>query len=283
MKQSILALLAAIPLGGCLGLGVPNMEEFYEPAGDERFLENIILNHVKCEMRRGLHLIDQDELLYGHQVGWLKGYGAKVTLKITADEKSSLNPTLTVTDILPNAVKRFPVNGNVTAGQSYVTGLGGSVSANVTRSESAGFTYDFPSLLRDTRLVETCPNSDGLQINSDLKIADFMRNKVFLARVPGTTYPSGSGSPFNVFSYEATFISAYSGSVTPTWKFIRIGASGTPFFNAARTKTHYLTLTLGPVATRRGQPPLLLPTAQEVHSINLIGQSVANAIASQQR
>jgi hypothetical protein len=283
MKSILVALVVCLPLGGCLGLGVPDMEEFHEPPGDERFLENIIINHVKCELRQGLEQIEQDVLYGGHKVDWLKGYGAKVTLKITADEKSSLNPSLTVTDTFQNAVKRFPVNGNVTSGQSFVTGLGGSLSANVTRSESVGFTYDFKSLMRDVRIVEKCPNTDGLQINSDLKIGDFMRNKVFLARVPGTTYPSGTDSPFNVFSYEATFISSYSGSVTPTWKFIRIGASGSPFFNAARTKTHYLTITLGPVAARRGEPPLLFPSAQEVHSINLIGQSVANAIASQQR
>lgn len=283
MRGLIFAIPVTLGLGGCLGLGVPVMEEFYEPQEDQKFLENIIISHVKCELRQGLELVNRDPLFNGYRVDWLNDYGAKISLKITADEKSSLNPTLSVTDFFQNAVIRFPVNGNVTSGQSYTTGLGGSLSANVTRAESVAFTYDFKTLRKEINVVDKCPNTDGFQINSDLKIADFIRNKVFLAKVPDTTYAGRSGSPFNVFNYEATFVSSYGGSVTPTWKFIRLGASGSPFFNAGRTKTHYLNITLGPVATRRGEPPLLFSSAQEVHNIALIGQSVANAIASQQR
>lgn len=267
MKKVLLSGFMSFSLGGCFGLDTPTMEEVYEPYGDQRLLENIIINHVKCELRQGLYFSLNDDLYLGHKVDWLRNYGAKVTLKITADEKASSSPGITLKP------KQF-----------FNLGLGGSVSANATRAESLGFTYDFQALLKNQDLVSKCPNSDGFQINSNLRIAEFMRNKVFVARVPGTTYPNGSASPFNTFNYEATFVSSYSGSFTPTWTFSDIVSTGNPLLSSMRTKTHYLTITLGPaIPGTRTRPPILYPQAEDVHIASLIGQSVANAIASQQR
>ena len=267
MKKVFLSGFMSFCLGGCFGIDTPIMEEIYESYGGQRLIENVIINHVKCELRQGLEFALNDDLFLGYKVDWLRNYGAKVTLKITADEKASANPSIT---LKPR--------------QFFNLGLGGSVSANATRAESLGFTYDFQALLKNQDLVSKCPNSDGFQINSNLKIAEFMRNKVFVARVPGTTYPNGSASPFNTFNYEATFVSSYGGSFTPTWTFTDILASGNPLLNSMRTKTHYLTITLGPaIPGTRTRPPILYPQAEDVHIASLIGQSVANAIASQQR
>ncbi|CAM2783354.1 hypothetical protein JHFBIEKO_2210 [Methylobacterium mesophilicum] len=284
MKRIILTVFVGASLGGCFGIDTPTMEEPLQQYGNQRLFENIIVQHVKCELRQGLEVALNDDLYKGHRIDWLRNYGAKVTLKITSDEKSAVSPNIALTNILPNATKIFPFGGNVTRGQSFAVGLGGTLSANATRAESIGFTYDFQSLIKNESFVAECPGSNGFQINSNLRIAEFIRNKVFIARVPGATYPIGSASPFNTFNYEVTFVSSFGGSLNPTWTFLEVAATGSPMFSAARTKTHYLNITLGPaIPGTRSRPPILYQQAEDVHIASLIGQSVANAIASQQR
>jgi hypothetical protein len=126
-------------------------------------------------------------------------------------------------------------------------------------------------------------------VHSDLKIGQFIANKAFIAIAPGTvaaskkTAASKAVSPFNIFNYEAEFIVTYGGNITPMWKFTRITADpSSPFFNATRSRTHDVTITMSPAQMTPTGGVQVSPEAQVVHSAALIGQAVGAANQSQQ-
>jgi len=272
--------VASGTLGGC-GLTVPEMQEFYQATAEEKFDENVLVSQIKCEIHKGV----QDTLdafqfsgtgpYTGNSIDWLKNWAAKVTLKITVDEKSALAPGVTLNKPLHNAVSHFNSGGNVTTPQSFSTSIGLQVSADATRIETIGFTYVFANLLKEP-LPEgnKCDHVSKILIMSDLKIGDFIINKATIANVPGTILGEKSSGPFTAFSDQITFVVIYGGNVTPIWKLVNItGSSNSPFFNATRSRTHDVTITLGPLSS---------PTVDAIHQANLIGQAVATAIQSQQ-
>jgi hypothetical protein len=58
-------------------------------------------------------------------------------------------------------------------------------------------------------------------------------------------------NPFNTFTEEITFVAAYGGSFTPTWKLARISANASSnLIIGQRTNTNDLIITLGPVKTK---------------------------------
>jgi hypothetical protein len=282
-KGCALAIVGVI-LGGC-GLLVPEMEEFYQPQSEQQQFENIVVNNVKCEL--ALAVRDAEDYYktgLHNDVSWFNGWGATVTLKLTVDEKSALNPGVSLTNFYPNKIIPFPTGGNITAGQSFTATLGATSSADGTRIETITFSYRFTDLVREYKNISSCSeNENGVFIQSNLKIKQFIFDKLFIASVPGTTLPKGNASPFTAFNYEVTFVAAYGGNATPTWKFARVTADpSSPLFSATRTKTHDLTITLGDVANKKGSaPPVLSTAAQDAHFAAMIGQAVATAIQSQ--
>jgi hypothetical protein len=284
-------------LGGC-GLFVPEMEEFYQPQSYQKAFENIIVNNVKCELHKGIQdtmaMLKSTGRYPGNDIDWLLQQGALVSLKLTVDEKSALSPGVTLNKVLPNAVTTFPVGGNVTTGQSFSLGLGASSSLDATRIETVAFTYSFADLMAEKPIENPCENEDGVLIQSNLKIGQFILNKMFLAKVPGSVVikkASKKGiksvalaSPFSTFSYQVTFVATYGANATPTWKFLQVSVNPTsPLVNASRMRTHDLTITIG--ATKRAtetSPALISSEASEVHFAHLIGQAVATSIESQQ-
>jgi hypothetical protein len=267
LRLWLLFLLTA-PVGGC-GLFVPTMQDFYEKTPltpDEMNFENVVINSVKCQ----IHLGVQKTLDYFQDdpgITWLKSWGATVNLKLSADEKSSLGPTVSVT---PPGV--FSLGASLT----------GSVDA--TRAETIEFTYAFQDLLQEPRIQDRCSQTDGILIRSDLKIDEFIFNKAFIATVPGTTLPKKpKASPYSVFSDDITFVASYSGDITPTWKFLRVTVDPTGMFaSASRIKTDTLTITLGPATpATKGRPAQVSEGARNIHYSSILGHAVANAIQSQ--
>lgn len=279
----------ALNLGGCTGLFVPELQEFYADREQEKFDENIIVAQIKCE----LHKAVQDTLAEysysgpnsGNGIDWLRSWGAKVSFGLTVDEKGGLNPGLTFIEPIETKLFKFPT-GTVTAPQSFSFGLGLQASSDATRKETIGFTYAFQDLLKERPIDGPCDNENGVLINSDLKIGEFISNKAFIAKVPGTVEAQKPGdSPFTTFTYEATFVVVYGGNVTPTWKLARISANtNAAFLSLVRTKTDDVTITLGPVVSPSTPyaAAILSPEAENAHLAAQIGQAVANAIQSQQ-
>jgi hypothetical protein len=291
ITKPVFSVLMGLSLGGC-GLYVPEKHEIYEGQPNAKALENVIVNNVKCELRKAVADTEAEFANSGRYPGndirWLDKQGATVNLKISVDEKSSFNPGLALNTPLPNA-------------QSFSLGLGASSSVDTTRVETVAFTYSFADLKAENAVKappKKCINEDGILIESDLKIAQFMEDKLFLAAVPGSVVTEQNeqkakkgkkqakelASPFSVFSYEVTFVAAYGGNATPTWKLLRATVDPTsPLFNTSRQKTNDLTITIGAAKPATSSSAAVLSNeAQQVHFAHLIGQSVATAIQSQQ-
>ena len=201
------ACVLAAALGGC-GLFTPEMQTFWETKDLEKRFENIIVNNVKCEIRNGVYeakrLLRARVPFQGNDITWLEQQGALVTLKLAVDEKSALNPGISYANFAPNP---------------FSFGVGTANSTDATRTEIVAFTYSFHDLLHE-RGVERylgvpCDHEDGVLIQSDLKIKEFIVNKVFLAKVPGSVViedvPGGRtvpNNPFSTFQYEVNFVIA---------------------------------------------------------------------------
>ena len=220
----------------------------------------------------------------GNDIGWLDQQGATVTLKLSVDEKSSLNPGISYGE---------PI---------FSAGIGTANSADATRTEIVAFTYSFYDLLHEKGvekyLGKPCEDENGVFIQSnlkirDFKIRDFIVNKVFLAKVPGTVViddipgakPKPLASPFSTFSYQITFVASFGVNGTPSWKFTRITVNpGSPFFSTSQQRTQDVTITIGKT-TRASKDSPDKPSLETVnlHEAALIGQAVATAIQSQAR
>jgi hypothetical protein len=261
------------------------MQEFPEVKADEKFDEAKLVGQIKCEIHVGVqNAIDayQSGGQYGGvSIDWIRNAIAKVTLSLSVDDKSSLTPGLTVGHPFQNAISYFKYGGNVTTQQSFSTVFGLQASADATRQEQIGYTYKFSELLKIPMPDDgTCQHVSNVFIYSDLKIRDFIVNKMYIAHVQGLVYGL---FPFTTFSDTITFVVILGGSVTPIWKFVNItGSSNTPFVNAVRTRTNIVTLTIAqPAPAKPGQLPQLSPEGEAINNAQLIGQAVSNALRSQ--
>ncbi|WP_131829464.1 hypothetical protein [Teichococcus deserti] len=274
-KFSRLMLAAFLPasLVGC-GVVTPKMQMFSSDEREQGIEENRIINHIKCEIREGvrnaLDHFSKDAGATGKSVDWLRNWGAKVTLELTVNEKSSFKPGVTfITPFNPR--------------EAFSFGLGVNLETEATRKELVSFSYSFRDLLQEP-VNTNCVAEGGVGINSNLHIGQFILSKTLIAAVPGTI-PGSSVSderfPFSAFNYEATFVVTYGGSATPSWDLIRLSANQNgDLLAAARTSTQYVSLTLAEVVNsdERGVPAALDPRAVALHDATIIGQSVARAL-----
>ena len=214
-------------------------------------------------------------------------WGTAVNLSIMVDELSGLTPGVSLRTPLENSIKFFPVGGNVVSPQSVSLGIGASATAHATRTETIQFTYANPDLLNQARhrfILEpaACDKSaEGIMINSNLKIDDFIYDKAQIAAFGNDISTPRTWAPFSVFQEQITFVAAYGGSVTPTWTFARIAVDPTsPLLSATHTKTNTLIVTLGELSTKATptSPATLGSAAAAQHNNAAAGASTAGAI-----
>lgn len=265
LARNILLSVLTLLLAGC-GLAVPELQEFYQSPKEEKIDENAILSRITCEMTKSvyetLHEYRPGGQYTGKSVEWLLNWGAMVTLKISAEEASAIKPGFSIPAV--PGLRRLSIGGGLSA------------SSNITRAETIGATYAFRDLLEHRKIPSDCDRQGPILITSDLKIKQFISNKAFLAAVPGTI--PDRAIPFDAFTYQATFVVVYSGGITPTYHFIDVTANpDSPFLNASRTRTHDITLTVGPTYGRVGGRLLLSQRAQEQNYTQVLSQSIATA------
>lgn len=292
-------------LGAC-GFVVPTKSEIRsdEPAPPEPGkigyteqgdYENKIVDHIVCELSTGLLKATTDF----RRLPWLEGWGAAVTLTITAQDQSGLNAGVTVTDPLHNIVKAFSSGGNVTLSQSRSLSVGGTAAATSTRTETIQFTYLNSDLLRYARVQEDCMEeaTKGTQMDGDLKIRQFLYDKAMIARLGNASLYSSTSKGFkansfkrpdkpwswpvfNTFTEEISFIAAYGGNLTPTWKLAQMTANASGSFLAAeRTYTNDLIITLGPVKPPNENVAAALDSAaQAQHNARVTASALATSI-----
>jgi hypothetical protein len=249
--------------------------------------ENRILNHIQCEIRRGIENALYDPRFYPppsspnppKSIDWIKTWGAKVSYVFTVDEKGSLAPGVSWK------------NSFAKKGTSIALGGGLQGSAESQRKETGAVTYAFTDWISDkppATPLSCAVAQDGVQIDSDLKIADFINNKLFVARVPGTlpNAPKALNADkpltLSTFSDELTFTVSYGANATPSWIFVRLSVNPSgSLLSDTRTKTQYVSITLGPVAqpSTTTTAPLLNAEAQQIDSANLVGHAFETALS----
>lgn len=256
--SAFVGILTAVTVGGC-GLYVPEMQEWHEPPEQQKITENRIINHIKCELHKGVD--DAIDKYYGAgkrsglTAEWIKSWLATVTLKLSVEEKGTANPGISWVRALSDA-------------RTFTLGAGVNGSSDATRIETISFTYPLKDLRAARPIVNPCANPGEVLVEGDLKIGQFLDKKVFLTTVPGTIV-----GPYSAFSYQVSFVVVYGGAVTPSWKLVDFTVNpDSPFLSGTRTRTHDITITLAPP----GDPAAA--EAAVIHNAALIGQAVASAI-----
>lgn len=292
--------LAVISLGGC-AVNVPSMGRVGEAPQARELREAELVNHIKCELHLAVQRI-QDEAARndgphgGNSLAWLETWGAKVSLQMQVNVKSTVSPGLSVTDILENVVKVFPANGDVTIGRNRALGFGATFASDVTRTETIGYFYKFSELSGEGRL--SVPGPDGTPMTpidtafcgpidivdkDDLQIYDFLHSKIMLAVRPDALPQKANKSPFDALSFQVKFIVTQGATVNPSWKLVKVGINPAGnFFNGQRIKTNDLTITLGPITEDKDGKPEPSLSLNEQHLANLIGRAVSDAIRDPQ-
>jgi hypothetical protein len=222
-------------------------------ASRQGLYENDIVVHVLCEIGEGLRLAE------GLHISRLTEWGTTVTQSITAEDQTGLAPGITAVTPLANRVFTFPTGGNVTSPQSFSWSVGGTASANSLRTEMIQYTFRNKDILKNTNPGCLRDNIKGVMIDGDLKIREFIYDKAQIwlagnASLVGTGPSANQLNPFNTFTEEITFVAAYGGSFTPTWKLARVSADASSnLIVGQRTNTNDLIITLGPVKTKNSQ------------------------------
>jgi hypothetical protein len=281
MSTRMFVACAVAATSGACGLQVPEKNmispDYIDPRGvsSEGKYEDTIVRHLVCEIGGGIFQAANNKL----NVGWLTSsdWGTSVTLTITHEDQSSLNPNVTFTDLLP------PLK----SAQTFILGAGVNGSANATRTETIQFTYVNNTLWRWAKInsVNGDPPScseyqNGVMVDGDLKIRQFIYDKAVIATAGNDVSGANGDYPFNTFTENLSFVATLGGSITPTWKLTYFTANVPgPFLSATRTNTDQLTITIGPIGTYASKkgPAELSTSAQNQHNTQV--QAGANGTA----
>ncbi len=280
--------LAAVLLSAC-GLSVPAIHEVwdedipsinksYPPISGTAQIEFEIKKRVYCDLREAVIPVQKipvyhSTTLHGKQTlvrpGLIpKKWGAAVAISLQVDETTALNPGVALNDVLPNAINKFGPANTVATAQSFSLGFGATLSTVATRIDKFNPYYTIDDLSQPftsesvchpendpfRKLNKTPANSSPFLFESDLGIKDWLYGALiantYIESDSGTS-AAGSGPKTDAISYEIKFVIVSSGSVTPTWKLVKVAANtaATPFFSTGRTRTHDLIITIGPNTT----------------------------------
>jgi hypothetical protein len=142
-----------------------------------------------------------------------------VTLSLTVEDQSGLAPGISAVAPLHNVIFPFSSGGNVISSQSFSLSIGGTASVNALRTETIQFTMKNSEAIRQ----KDC-DANGVLIDGDLKIREFIFDKAVIAAAGNGAWDT-KRPPYNSWTEEITFVSAYGGSITPTWKLARVTAN----------------------------------------------------------
>jgi hypothetical protein len=244
------------------------------------FLINRILNHAKCELRDAVITAHNKDLenagRYGaRRLDWLDSATAKITIKLIAEEKGTLNPGVSFKQLLPSVVTNFGNKTSVTTAQSSAVGLGGLLQADATRTENIDFSYviktDF--LGNQTRRpVEPrpCKEPGGIFLDADLKIQDWLDGATLPFLISAAVPSEVDRTAPDVLTHEANFVAMANGNVTPSWTLVNVSANTANNLAAAgRTTTGDLIISLGKPAK-----------VQQAHDISKLNSGFSAAVKS---
>jgi hypothetical protein len=255
IRLALIALAIQGEVAAC-GLYTPDKDPFTSDAPvppDHKFsrqgsYESGLVDHVTCEVSRGLaETVKQWPGVSALGLG--TDWGTAVTLSMTVEDQTGVSPGITFLQPLRNVVFPFATGGNVTSPQSFSFSLGGTASVNALRTEIIQYTFKNKDAIKFQKCGDT---GSGVLIDGDLKIREFLFDKAqIVAAGNGLWDPklkSKISMPYNAWTEEITFVAAYGGTATPTWKLARVSANASSnLLVTERTNTNDLILTLGPI------------------------------------
>lgn len=300
----------AVLQAGC-GAVVPKIPETWDLVADSdatQHMEMQIKRAIFCELRDAVRTarnrVQYRTYYHGKLVSTAAdepvpdSWGVQQTLTFTVDEQSKLTPGATYT---------WPLNA--AASQTFALSAGGQLSSDATRTDKFESFYtiaDLANVLSKNQICEKPQeqfvgepsHSSPFTVLSDLGIKDWLpaatETSAYLRS--SRSNPSGEGPALgtagsfasNSFSYDVKFVIVTDGNLTPTWKLLRVTTASSPaLFDASRTRTHELLLTIGPGSTTtvknsKGQlvSKTVGPTlsAANSHLAQEIGSAVATAL-----
>ncbi len=278
------AVAASIVFLSSCGLHVPDKGLLPDSNKDARAIyEERLIRHINCELKIGLARAYTTK-----KVPWLKDWGTAVTLLVTTQDQSGVGGGLTFISPLRNVVSLFDTGGAVTRAQSRSLSIGGAFSASATRGETIQFTYLNSHLIKAASPGEKCADlQDGLAIDGDLKIADFIYDKAFIADLGNATGDAPQQWPiYNTLTEEIIFLASLGGNLTPSLFQATLTANtGGSFLSSQRTYLNNLIITIGPVS--RGPSPTspaqLDGAALFQHNSKVQASAIATAVQGQSR
>jgi hypothetical protein len=234
-----MSLAIALTLGGC-GTYVPEIQENPFATRQERsaFIQAIVRN-IRCEVQDSiirLYALNAPIDPENRNLRWFDSWGVQVSLSLTIDEKTILNP---VFNWLPPSPPSSVFNLNA----------GATLSADAQRVDKIGYFF----MVSELKHLQACPAEDRNKgpfiLESDLKLFQWLQDTMISINNRDTPGPLDEKGPSksNVLSHEVKFDIVSTGTATPAWKLTTstINQTGT-FFTATRDRTQDLTITFGP-------------------------------------
>jgi hypothetical protein len=230
-------------VAGC-GLLVPEIQENRFSPADGQLMVQAIIQSVHCEAIKALKNLRADDIANAKRdqrrpvTDFLLGWGVQMTLTLTIDEKSTLNPNSVWMPISP-LTSVFTLSG------------AGTLSADATRTDKMSFYYKVSDLLKRGYCATGVQhgNETSLLVQSDLKLEEWLADYLMPLGTSHGQAPTSKGGILKstVLSHDVKFEVLSSGSLTPAWKLTRatVNQSGS-FLSASRDRTHDLIFTLGP-------------------------------------
>lgn len=263
---------------------VPEIGEIWDDnsgAHPEKNLELLIKNKVYCELQEAVSSIESepgfsyvDAKGKTHPVKWIpESWGAQMTLQLTVDESTQLNPGVTLSDPW-SPVKSF----GAPFAQSFKTAIGGTFSTDANRQDKFTFYYLVPDLEGYQAACENLPKEgSSLLLESNLGIKKWLKTAMDIRSSVGTSERAQQ----EAVTYDVKFEIVTSAGATPTWTLLRFtGSNGTSsLFGVKRDRTHELILTLGPTQSTPGAKSQPGQLASNEALAQQIGAAVSNAIS----
>ena len=240
-----------------------------------RIVSSILLN-ITCEVQDSLYdVIEEDEEDLKERrsnyrsTKWLENWGVQLALSLQIDEKGSVDVNATGLPPSPNSAILSLTGGS-------------SAASTATRVDKLNSFHAVKDLARQKCSPGGRPG--GLyMMQSDLKFKEWLKINLMSDFSGYVTYPTSADGPFkqNVISHQVKFIIETSGSFNPGWRIARVLVNqGNNFLSASRTRTHDLTITLGPLDKEQLKAGRIAPSraAENAALASDIGISVANNI-----
>jgi hypothetical protein len=246
-------IVAALSLGtaGC-GIMTPAMTISSDPQASANLVLAIV-GHVESELGCAIcDIIEFDKLNAAkpsdRAYPWLDSAITKMSLKLTADEKTNLNPGTLVTQPFANAITTFTGKAAVSSAQSFTFAVNAGVSSEATRIDNSDYSFSVKDVFLNDHDYDpkkgihcTTPYV-GILTDSDLHIKDWLDSRLRAYVI----HPEIKRTAPQTLTTEITFIVAGSGNITPTWKLIptSFNTAGSSFFGLGRTQTDDIIITI---------------------------------------